>query len=426
MKKRKLLLEVLLGASLFGLASCNKVIETSSNSTPSESESKPSESESSSSSEEYKDTVTESLKLNRSIVGQQLFGTGLEEVTLSRLTDGDTSTFKTKTTKKTLTVRYLGIDTPESTAGYDKWGKAASKWNASILSKATTILLEAEGTEPGKDSNGSRYLCYVWYKLPGDTNYKNYNLQCVEEGFSDYTGSADTCKYNKYFVEARNKAFNAGKRIHGDEVDIYYPETLTPVTIKELNEHKDLYFNKETDVPTRVMFDAFITNIESSSSGFITAKVGQNIDGDIYEYSISVGYASSGEGKIFTNSNKAKGSLIHICGFTTADGDLHGLTAGDAFLAKGDEYTRVIKSVYVVNITNAPISKAYVEDGKHYIEVTFNGQNYKIEIKNSTYTAETLTALVGKNVSGTIYNQDNSSTTIVEMLCYNKNIKISE
>jgi hypothetical protein len=100
MKKRKLLLEVLLGASLFGLASCNKVIETSSNSTPSESESKPSESESSSSSEEYKDTVTESLKLNRSIVGQQLFGTGLEEVTLSRLTDGDTSTFKTKTTKK--------------------------------------------------------------------------------------------------------------------------------------------------------------------------------------------------------------------------------------------------------------------------------------------------------------------------------------
>jgi hypothetical protein len=154
--------------------------------------------------------------------------------------------------------------------------------------------------------------------------------------------------------------------------------------------------------------------------------VGQNIDGDIYEYSISVGYASSGEGKIFTNSNKAKGSLIHICGFTTADGDLHGLTAGDAFLAKGDEYTRVIKSVYVVNITNAPISKAYVEDGKHYIEVTFNGQNYKIEIKNSTYTAETLTALVGKNVSGTVYNQDNSSTTIVEMLCYNKNIKISE
>ena len=68
---------------------------------------------------------------------------GVGEVTLIHCTDGDTATFGSG--GQTFALRFLGIDTPESTYRFDPWGKAASDFTCDKLTNATTIVLEADG-----------------------------------------------------------------------------------------------------------------------------------------------------------------------------------------------------------------------------------------------------------------------------------------
>ena len=108
------------------------------------------------------DDITGTLKLERTATESKTFiDNGIEECEVVSYTDGDTTTIRTKYSKKTMAIRYLSIDTPESTARYEKWGKAASKYNEETLSKATSIIVEAEGSSAEKDTNGSRYLGYI-------------------------------------------------------------------------------------------------------------------------------------------------------------------------------------------------------------------------------------------------------------------------
>ena len=419
MKKSKLLLTALLGASLFGLASCNNAVSEESKESISSNESV----SESTSDGEYTDSITESLKFTRNIEGKTFLTNGVEEATVTRLTDGDTSTFRTKS-GTSVTVRYLAVDTPESTAGYDKWGKAASKWNASILSKATSIILESNGSKPEKDTNGTRYLAFVWYKLAGDTEYKNLNLQTVEEAYSRNTGTSSTNKYNSYFTEAAKKAQKANLRLYNKHaVDIYFPETITNVSIKDLLENSSNYYDSSTDVPTRVAFEAYITDVEVSSSGFTTATVSQNINGTIYSYGIVAGYSGSGEARLFSADTMNAGSLIYICGFTNGENQLHGVLAGDAFLNTGKEYANIKQSFYYLDMSNATISAAYIASDIRYVEVTIDSKTYKVELKNSTKTEAEMAGLVGKKFSAPTYSQDDSSTTNIEMYAYDSQVQ---
>ena len=109
--------------------------------------------------EEEVGDVTATCKIQRTGIESKTFAkNGVEQCEIVRFTDGDTSTVKTKNSQETYTIRYLSIDTAESTIGYEKWGKAASVWNKSILSKATDLVIEAEKTTPENDSNGTRWL----------------------------------------------------------------------------------------------------------------------------------------------------------------------------------------------------------------------------------------------------------------------------
>jgi len=115
---------------------------------------------------------------------------GIGEVTVSRYVDGDTMMFTSGST--TFSVRYLGIDTPESTALYEPWGKAAAKYTSDRLSTAEKIVLQAEGER--MDGNG-RYLAWVWYVPEGETQFVLLNLELVELAYSKNkvsTGSAFT------------------------------------------------------------------------------------------------------------------------------------------------------------------------------------------------------------------------------------------
>ena len=92
------------------------------------------------------------LKVDFNYTGKNFERDGVGEVRLNRVVDGDTISVYSGS-YQAITIRFLGIDTPESTGAIQAWGKASSAYAKEILYAAHSILLEAEGEER-MDSNG--------------------------------------------------------------------------------------------------------------------------------------------------------------------------------------------------------------------------------------------------------------------------------
>ena len=69
--------------------------------------------------------------------------------------DGDITHVATLNKGYTVKIRYLGIDTPESTSELEEWGKTASIYNKGVLSKAKRIILESQGWAAGLDNKAA-------------------------------------------------------------------------------------------------------------------------------------------------------------------------------------------------------------------------------------------------------------------------------
>lgn len=240
------------------------------------------------------DAITKSLAYNVQVTETSSFLTdGAGYATVVNLTDGDTTTFKI-TGDQTVTVRYYCVDTPESTGGVEKWGKAASLFVKDRLSKATSIVLEATATPAKHDSYGVRYLGYVWYKINEGDNYKLLNLELVENGFTQNKAiNTPDFKYYSDFKKAEDFAKANGLRVHGNSEDPLYSTAATKITIKDFWDNVDEYYNKEADSGAKVRIQAYITDLTVSSSGTYTFTATQKIDGKYYNISVYTGYSSS-------------------------------------------------------------------------------------------------------------------------------------
>lgn len=80
-------------------------------------------------------------------------------VTLSSCIDGDTAKFIADNVIKS--VRFLSIDTPESTIKKDEYGKLASDFTCNKLTKAKKIELEYDNNSELYDKYG-RLLAWIW------------------------------------------------------------------------------------------------------------------------------------------------------------------------------------------------------------------------------------------------------------------------
>ena len=151
---------------------------------------------------------------------------GVAKLQLKSVTDGDTAVFylnngETDTytvagkTYQWVTVRFQGIDTPESTSSIDAWGKAASKYGKKLLKEAEGIIVDATEVASDDDasrnyvdrldSNGTRWIALVWYCPKGGnpndlTQYRSYQLDMIEECYSE----------GVYFKSSRN-VYNANR-----------------------------------------------------------------------------------------------------------------------------------------------------------------------------------------------------------------------
>ena len=274
------------------------------------------------------------------------------------ITDGDTAVFHLNEFEKSatedgytnslgrsytyLTVRFLGVDTPESTSSIDPWGKAASKYAKSLLETAEGIIVDASDCanqiKSGErlDSNGSRWLALVWYCPDGGnpedlTQYRLYQLDLIEECYSRYTGAIATDRiaytaasatepilYSRYkqtygSIDIANLLFEAelrmedlGLRIHGEtDPNFDYSKTPTVTTITNTlanisdATNPNNYMNKGTLVQLTGVILRYVGNnmyIQDKNGNAIYVYMG--IEGNSIESLYSVGDTISIQGRL--------------------------------------------------------------------------------------------------------------------------------
>lgn len=160
------------------------------------------------------------------------------EATVSSYVDGDTTFFWVSMSngRQKISVRYLGIDTPESTYKVEAWGIKAAQFTKSKLQQAKEnggkIVLQAE--EGNLKDGNDRYLCWVWYQPSAGEDFRLLNLEIIEEAYSDAKSYLDT-KYEETFrlANARSQAF--GDRIWGEKDPAFdYKAEGVKMTIKQI------------------------------------------------------------------------------------------------------------------------------------------------------------------------------------------------
>ena len=137
--------------------------------------------------------------------GKDFTNDGVGVVTLIRSVDGDTAHFYDLSGDE-IKVRFLGVDTPESTRTTEAWGKAASSFTASILTKAKEIVLYQE--EKKQDAYG-RELAFVF------ADGVLVNLYLIQEAYSNSTLSSKS-RYFDIFTIASLEVSKTGRRFWGE------------------------------------------------------------------------------------------------------------------------------------------------------------------------------------------------------------------
>lgn len=176
-----------------------------------------------------------------------------QEVTVKLFVDGDTTHFYPKAnsqltpynpadfaeTEGYIKARYLAINTPESTGKIEEWGKAASKFTRSKLEEENvdSIVIESDTSKWDIDSTGERYLLWIWYLPKGGQEYRNLNVEILQEGLAIGSSTANNI-YGDTAMAALNQAKAYKLKVHSDELDPDFPYGLaTPLTLKELRCH---------------------------------------------------------------------------------------------------------------------------------------------------------------------------------------------
>ncbi len=243
----------------------------------------------------YYDTITKKAKLTKSYEGKSFMNDGIGPATVDAYTDGDTTRFNAGADK--VVVRYHCVDTPESTGGVEKWGKAASLFVKDRLSKATEIVLESStGTRPTTDSYGTRLLGYVWYKTAADKDFKLLNLELIENGFTENKAlNTAAYPYYSYMDEANQFAKKIQLRIYSDLEDPLYSTDPVDMTIKGFWENTEQYYNADADAGSKIVMTAYLESLTISNKGTYTFVAGQYDPetGNVYRINVYCGYTSS-------------------------------------------------------------------------------------------------------------------------------------
>lgn len=223
------------------------------------------------------------------------------EVSVKTFVDGDTTHFNVPTSvveSGVLKARYLSINTPESTGKIEEYGKKASEFTREKLSSAESIMIESDNGSWNLDSTGGRYLVWVWYKPAGAENYRNLNIEILQNGLAIASSSAsgrygDTCMAAIAQAKAQKLNLYSGQ----PDPDFFYGEAIE-LTLKELRSNVEAYNG------SKVAFSGVITMNDGSS---IYVEDYDEETGMYYGITVYYGYGLSGEGlEILSVGNESR------------------------------------------------------------------------------------------------------------------------
>lgn len=207
--------------------------------------------------------------------------------------DGDTTHFvdpdNSMSDNGVIKARYLAVNTPESTGRIEEYGKKASEFTRSKLESATSILIESNDSNWNFDSTGSRYLLWIWYKTSEDADYRNLNIELLQNGYAMgsniiQTRYAEVAKNALYQAEVKKLNMYSGVKDDdvyvGDPVDVTLKELVTNLLMYDREDENSLYNLK-------VGFDAIVTKNNKNNSIYVESL---EEDGQCYGMTCFLGY----------------------------------------------------------------------------------------------------------------------------------------
>lgn len=234
--------------------------------------------------------------------------TAKQEVTVKLYIDGDTTHFyvpESVIPGGVLKARYLAINTPESTGKIEEWGKHASDFTKEKLKGAESIIIESDDENWNADSTGGRYLVWVWYRNSADEDYRNLNVEILQNGLA-IASSATSNRYGDICVKARDQAVTQKLCMHSGErdPDFFYGQAQ-PLTLKELRTNTEAYAN------SKVAFEGIVTSNDGNDGVYVESydeETGRN-------YGIYVYYSTGVLGPV--KRMLEFGNLVQVVGSVT-------------------------------------------------------------------------------------------------------------
>lgn len=235
------------------------------------------------------------LKLNMSSTSAKTSATVKTHV------DGDTVHFNVPESvceDGVLKARFLALNTPESTGKIEEYGVKASHFTKETLASAVSIILESDSDKWEYDSTGGRMLVWVWYQPEEGAEYRNLNLELLQNGLARAYSTANN-KYGTICTNALDQARKCKLNLYSGQPDpdFYYGDAIE-LTLRELRCHPDAYLNK------KVAFNGVVT-LAHNNSVYVEATDAES--GLTFGISVYYGYGLSGKGlTILTPGNEVR------------------------------------------------------------------------------------------------------------------------
>ena len=227
-------------------------------------------------------------------VSQLDFNRGSEtvktEVTVKTFVDGDTVHFHVDeqiVESGVLKARFLAVNTPECTGKIEEYGKKAAAFTREKLENAESIWIESDNSQWNLDSTSERHLVWVWYRLPGETAYRNLNLEILQNGLA-IANATQQNRYGTICMNALNQARAQKLNVYSGQKDPdYYYGDAVELTLKELRTNLESYNG------IKVAFNGIVT-INDANSVYVESYDEET--GFYYGMSVYYGFGLSGAG----------------------------------------------------------------------------------------------------------------------------------
>lgn len=292
-------------------------------------------------------------------------------------------------------------------------GQKASKFTKEKLSNATSIMIESDDNKWNLDSTGGRYLVWIWYKTSESSDYRNLNVEILQNGLAIASNSANN-RYGEVCVNAINKAKKEKLNIYSGEKDpdFFYGGPIE-ITLKELRTNIQEYDN------VKVSFEGVITRNYNNS---IYVEDYDEETGLYFGMTVYLGYNLSGEGL----------SIVNVGNRSRIVGTVQYYETGKSYQVSGLQY-RIMRP-------NDPDNIKLISEGHEasYTEIDpndFINSKIKIEVKEDEVkefaysdlimnTSVSMKNLTVKSVYTTT-NEDSSSKGAMTLTCEVNGITIS-